>query len=479
MNKVLPTLTHHPRPSREQPERIAMPVFTYKAAQRNGAMTQGTLTASSQTSAVRQLRSQGLTPVHLMLAAAGTAVPEASVLPGTQAGPAAGADHGARARGAARPVRESRSAAGPEVAVSAEDLGLRQRSSRRDSRGAVGREDVLAVTSELAVLLRAGLPIDRALKVQIDMCRKVSLGVLLQELLDTVKAGKPLSRALEARPELFGGFFVNMVRSGEASGRLGEVLERLAEYLERARETRSTVVSALIYPAILAVVAVLSVAVMLGFVVPQFEALFADMGDALPAMTRAVIAMGDAVKAWGWLMLLLAGGGAYALRRWMREPEGRAWRDRRLLRLPGLGELLFKYELARFARTLGTLLGNGVPLLQALEIALNTVENRLVRGALAVLPPAVKGGRRMSEVLAESSVFTPLLIQMVRVGEESGRLDDMMLELARVYDSEVEAGVKRTLTLLEPALILIMGGLIALIIISILMGILSVNDLAM
>lgn len=468
-----------PRRSRVRPELPAMPVFSYKAAQRNGSMSQGTLNAANQAAAVRQLRSQGLTPVQLSLATAGASVREAEALPPAKA---AATDRRAgepAAAPVARPARASRSAPALEAAVSAEDLGLRRRGSRRDSRAAVSRDDVLAVTSELAVLLRAGLPIDRALKVQIDMCRKVALGALLQELLDTVKAGKPLSRALEAHPELFGGFFVNMVRSGEASGRLGEVLERLAEYLERARETRSTVVSALIYPAILALVAVLSVAVMLGFVVPQFEALFADMGDALPAMTRVVIALGDAVKAWGWLMLLLAGGGAYALRRWIRQPEGRAWRDRRLLHLPGLGELLFKYQLARFARTLGTLLGNGVPLLQALEIALNTVDNSLVRGALSVLPPAVKAGRRMSEVLAESSVFTPLLIQMVRVGEESGRLDDMMLELARVYDSEVEAGVKRTLTLLEPALILIMGGLIALIIISILMGILSVNDLAM
>ncbi|MFA5496417.1 MAG: type II secretion system F family protein, partial [Porticoccaceae bacterium] len=248
---------------------------------------------------------------------------------------------------------------------------------------------------------------------------------------------------------------------------------------ERSREVRGTVISALIYPAILATVAVLSIAVMLGFVVPQFEALFADMGDALPALTRAVIALGDGIKAYGWLMLIALVLGGYGIRRWLRQPAGQSWKDRTLLSLPLFGAVLFKYEVARFSRTMGTLLGNGVSMLQAINIALSTVENGIVRQSFQILPPAVKAGRRMSEALAESGDFTPMVIQMVRVGEESGRLDEMLLELARVYEHDVQAGIKRGLTLLEPLLILGMGGMIALIIISILMGILSVNDMAM
>ncbi|MEQ9397223.1 type II secretion system F family protein [Haliea sp.] len=422
-----------------------MPQFSYKAAQKDGAITQGSLVALSQAAALRQLRGQGLTPVRLW-----------PVVGDVVSAPAASEAAPAPRPAAARPSWLQRNAA-----------------------AVVSRDEVLALTSELAVLLRAGLPIDRALKVQIDMSSREGYTGLLRHLLETVKGGKPLSHGLERRSELFGNFYVNMVRSGEASGQLGTVFDRLAEYLHRSKEVRSTVVSALIYPAILAVVALLSVAVMLGFVVPQFEALFADMGDGLPGLTRAVIALGDAVKAWGWLMLLVLVAAWYSARAWLARPEGSSWKDRKMLRLPLLGAVLFKYELARFARTLGTLLGNGVSLLQAINIALSTVENSVVREALAILPPAVKAGRRMSDALAEPGTFTPMLIQMVRVGEESGRLDEMMLELARVYERDVESGIKRGLTVLEPLLILGMGGMIAVIIVSILMGILSVNDLAM
>lgn len=436
-----------------------MPEFSYRAALRDGSITDGTVSASSFAAALRQLRSQGLNPLRLE-PVGGDETPVSSP------------------RGRSKPVSD-REASGSASAAGA-PVGPEFRSGRpaRENRGAVTRADSQALSAELAVLLRAGLPIDRALKVQIDMCRKVSLRDLLQRLLATVKGGKPLSHGLEEFPEFFGGFYVNMVRSGEASGRLGEVLERLSEHLERSRQVRSAAISALTYPAILAFVAVTSIAMMLGFVVPQFEALFADMGDALPGMTRMVIALGDLVRAWGWLLFLLLIGGVLALRSWMQGVDGRRWRDRQLLAMPLLGELVFKYELARFARTAGTLLDNGVSMLQALGIAINTVENTLVREALQTLPPTVKGGRRVSDALAESSFFSPLVIQMVRVGEESGRLDEMLLELARVYDRDVEAGIKRALTLLEPVLILIMGGVIALIIVSILMGILSVNDLA-
>ncbi len=414
-----------------------MPEFSYKAVRRDGSVSKGSLSASSEKAVLRQLRGQGLQPVQV------------------SAGAGATTDSGGSGRRFSLPSFRDRSAQ------------------------PVNREDVLAMTSELAVLLRAGLPIDRALKVQIDMSSKPAYTELLQHMLNSVKGGKSLSHALTDYPDLFGTFYVNMMRSGEASGRMAEVLARLAEYLERSKEVRSSVISALIYPGILATVAVLSVVVMLGFVVPQFESLFADMGDALPTLTRAVIATGDFIKAWWWLLLILGGAAGYGIRQWLARPEGQQWKDTRLLRLPMLGEVLFKYEIARFARTMGTLQSNGVSLLQSIGIAVNTVGNSVVRDSLQVLAPAVKSGKRMSEALNETQAFTPMVIQMVRVGEESGRLDDMMLELARVYDSDVQAGVKRALTLLEPILILTMGGVIALIIIAILMGILSVNDLAM
>ena len=403
-----------------------MASFSYRAISSQGKTTAGEIAADRIEMASRELRSQGFTLLSLE--------------PTRQGGASVGA-----------------AAGGP---------------------GSAGSDEILSMTRELSVLLRAGLPIDRALKVMIDMAANTQLRELLEELLSSVKAGKGLSQALQSYPQVFSNFYINMVRSGEASGHLAEVLTRLTEYLSNAKSVRSSVVSALIYPAILLTVAVLSIVGMLGFVVPQFEALFNDMGDALPVLTRAVISAGEAIKSYGWLMLLVVVGIGFLCRNWLRSEEGRAQFDQRLLGLPLLGPVVFKYEVSKFSRTVGTLLGNGVSLLQAISIAVETVDNSHIKTALGILEPAVKSGQRMSVALEEAEVFSPLVIQMVRVGEESGSLDEMMTELSEVYDEEVQAGVKRSLTLLEPVLILTMGGTIAVVIIAILMGIMSVNDLA-
>ena len=400
--------------------------FSYKAISSQGKAVQGRVVADRIELASRELRLQGLTLLSLEPAGKGA-------------------------------VRADEDAPGP---------------------GSASSDDVLAMTRELAVLLRAGLPIDRALKVMIDMAVEIKVRDLLEELLSSIKAGKGLSQALLSYPEVFSNFYVNMVRSGEASGHLAEVLTRLADYLTNAKSVRSGVVSALVYPAILFTVAVLSIVGMLGFVVPQFETLFNDMGDALPVLTRIVISAGDGLIRYGWLLLLLLGMTVYVVRQWLRSEEGRAKFDESMVRLPFFGAIIFKYEVSRFSRTVGTLLGNGVSLLRALSIAVETVDNTHIKNSLRVLEPAVKRGQRMSVALEETGTFSPLVIQMIRVGEESGSLDQMMTELADVYDDEVQTGVKRSLTFLEPALILVMGGVIALVIIAILMGIMSVNDLA-
>lgn len=397
--------------------------FYYRAVSRDGRSVDGTLEAAGLELASRQLRARGLTILSLRADEAGSAV----------------------GRSGGRPP---------------------------------SRQDVLAMTTELAVLLRAGLPLDRSLKVLIDMASLPSMEALLKDVLKAVKDGKALSTALEPYVDLFGRFYLSMVRSGEASGEMSSVLDRLVAYLEEAKANRDSVVSALVYPAILLVVAVLSVVVMLVFVVPQFEALFNDMGDSLPVLTRFVIGAADFVAAWFWVLLVAGVLVVMALRNWMRSDAGKQRVHRGLLSAPIAGGIVFEFEIARFARTLGTLLGNGVPLLRALQIAIETVENVVLREALGALTPAVKSGQRMSIALEETRMFTPMVIQMTRVGEESGALGTMMLELAKVFDDHVNAGVKRSLTLLEPLLILTMGALIAVIIIGILMGILSVNDLA-
>ena len=269
-----------------------------------------------------------------------------------------------------------------------------------------------------------------------------------------------------------------MVRAGEAGGQLADVLTRVGEHLERFRQLREGVVSAMIYPMILVVVALLSVFLLLTFVVPQFESLFEDMGDALPLPTAIIVAAGHFLGDWWWLLALLVAWLVWGWRRYVHTDRGRHWKDRKLLALPLIGDLIRKYEVTRFSRSMGTLLGGGVSIVQAVRIAAQTVANSPLRQALEGVAPFIKKGGRMADALTETGLFTPLALNMVRLGEETGRLDTMLLELARVHDAEVQAGIKRALTLIEPILILTLGVLIAAIIVSILLGILSVNDLA-
>jgi general secretion pathway protein F len=402
-----------------------MPHFSYKAIDRDGKPRDGVVEAGGLELALRQLRTQGLTLLKL------------------------------EAGGSAMAVTDTKASGKPP-----------------------GRQDILSMTSELAVLLRAGLPLDRALKVLIDMAVQPRMNQLLNDLLAAVKGGKALSQAMQPYEDVFGTFYINMVRSGEVGGHLSDVLNRLVEYLENAKANRDTVVSALIYPAILAVVSVLSIVLMLGFVVPQFETLFEDMGEALPLLTQMVIAGANFIKSYGLVVLVILAVLAVYLRKWSSTEQGQVSLHRRMLKMPLAGGIIFEFEVSKFARTVGTLIGNGVSLLKAITIAINTVDNKVIKAALEVLPPAVKSGKRMSVALEETKMFTPMVIQMIRVGEESGSLDKMMLELATVFDSHVQTGVKRGLALLEPVLILSMGFIIGVIIIAILMGILSVNDLA-
>lgn len=411
-----------------------MPDYLWRAASTTGTIEHGRISAPSTSAAMKQLQAQGWTPLQLDDATTSTTTDHAPA-----------------------------SATPPRI---------------KTIKGPVHADDVLALTSELAIMLRAGLALDNALRVLIDMSHKPSVAHLVQGILDAVKGGTPLSRALAAHGALFGDFYINMVRSGEASGHMSAVLDRLVEHMERQRALRESVVSATIYPAILLGVAILSLVAMLGFVVPQFEKLFTDMGDALPMPTRIVMHAGHVFKQYGWALAIAVAAIVGVVRRWLRSPAGQQWWQARLLRLPLMGPLARKYQLTLFARSLGTLLGNGVPLLMALHIATETIDNLILRHALAKVAPIVKEGGKVVQAISMTGIFEPLAINLIRVGEETGRIGPMMLELSNIFNREVETGIKRLLTLVEPILILVLGVLIAAIIVSILLGILSVNDLA-
>ncbi|PUE49742.1 type II secretion system F family protein [Limnohabitans sp. 2KL-51] len=418
-----------------------MPDFVWKAARADASTQEGRLSAPTQARAMQQLRSQGLTLLS---------------------------------------IREAGTSLVAEQATQFKNLhgGQSSRLSRLLSNQNVTQADILVMSSELSIMLKAGLALDNALRVLIGMNAKPAMMQLTQTLLEDVKSGQPLSKALGKHPQQFSDFYINMIRSGEASGQISAVLERLVEHLERLKALRESVISAIIYPCILLGVAVISLIAMLGFVVPQFETLFNDMGDALPAPTRLVMVVGKAFTEYAPVMALVLLVVFWLAQRWFKSSTGRRWWQSHVLQLPILGRLVLKYNLTLFSRSLGTLLGNGVPLISALHIATQTIGNDILRNALQGIPGKVKGGGKMVDALKSSGIFEPLAINLMKVGEETGRMGPMLLELARIFNADVETGIKRGLTLLEPLLIIVLGLMIASIIVSILLGILSVNDLA-
>ena len=346
-----------------------MPVFQYRAVSHAGTMSYGVIEASDENGAFQALRAQRLRVLSLTRSI--RPITSSRRLNNVELLPAAQLDSDA-------------------VQAALEKLGQRDKPAKGGK--APSEVDVMRLSAELGVLLTAGLPLDKAMRVQIDSAPEGEWRATLSGCLDALKSGKPFSASLEASPDLFRPFFVNMVRSGEASGNLARVLTELGEYLERKRALRASVVSALTYPLILFVVAALSVIIMLGFVVPEFEALFEDMGESLPFLTRAIVALGDLIASWGWTLLALTVFLAWFLRRWLKQQQGVIWRDRQALTLPLIGRVVVKYEVARFSRSLGTLLHNGVAMLKAVDIAVATVGNTLVRSSLADLAPVIKRG---------------------------------------------------------------------------------------
>jgi general secretion pathway protein F len=344
-------------------------------------------------------------------------------------------------------------------------------------RRSISQKSIILLTQQLSSLLNAGMPLDRALTILLGVSEDEQHKALLERVQEKVRGGSSLADALEAQG-VFSRLYLNMIRAGEAGGALEVVLKRLTEFLERSRALRESVTSALIYPIILLTVAALSVIILLTFVVPQFQRLFADAGKALPLATQIVIAIGDGFRHYWWVGIIVIGLVVAGLRQQLRRPDSRVRWDRWFLRLPLFGDLIAKVETARLSRTLGTLLGNGVSLLSALTIVRETLSNQVLAAALGEVAEHVKTGRGLADPLLETGDFPKLAVQMIRVGEETGQLQEMLLQVADTYDGEVQTTVKRLLTLLEPALILGLGVVIAGIIMSILVAILSLNELA-
>jgi len=407
-----------------------MPFFKYKAVSSAGEVQEGVLEAASSTAAVARVQSMGLIPIRA---------------------------EEARAGGAAAPTAAPRRSLFQRNTVSQTDIGV--------------------MTRELATLLRAGLPLDRSFEILINLSGNPRMAELIGSIRNDVRGGAALSKALDNQKGVFTRFYVNMIRAGEAGGSLPTVMLRLAEYMERAKALRDNIGASLTYPGFLAVISLMAVVVLLGVVVPRFKPIFAGAGKAVPAMTQVVLVMGDAMRNYWWAMLAGALAIVWLAARRLRDPETRYRVDRWMVTKPVVGPLFSRIEMARFSRTLGTLLSNGVTLVAALNIVRETMGNTWLAEAIGGVARELKEGRGLGRPMMETGRFPMLAVHMIQVGEETGRLDDMLMQVAETYDREVEVAIRKALALLQPVMIVLMAAVIGFIIIAILSAMMSVYDL--
>jgi general secretion pathway protein F len=343
-------------------------------------------------------------------------------------------------------------------------------------RGVRGR-DLLIFTHEMSTLLAAGMPLDRSLSILTDLSERAELKAIVADVLQSVQRGKSLAEALAQHPKVFPPIYINMVKAGEIGGVLDHVLGRLTDYLERANELRDEVRSAMVYPLILLFTAFISVTVLLTYVLPKFGSIFAHAGHALPFTARMLLATSDAMRSYWWAGVLVAGAIGFGVTHFLRTPGGRLKWDQFKLRLLLIGDLTRKIAVARFARTLGTLLKSGVPMLQALEIVREVTGNLVLAQAIDEVKVGVRGGSGVAQPLNHTGVFPPLALQMISVGEETGKLDEMLIQVADYFDKEVRQSVKRLTSLLEPALLLFGGVVVAFVVLSMFSAIFSINNM--
>lgn len=342
----------------------------------------------------------------------------------------------------------------------------------------VAGRDLVALTQQLATLLEAGLPLDRALTIQAELAPNSHVRAIMTDILRSVRGGASLADALaKHHPRPFSRLYVNMVRAGERGGVLETTLRRLGEFLEESQEFRDALISALVYPVLLTGVGAAAVAFLMTFVIPRFAVIFKDLGATVPLPTLILLTASGAIQRYWWLIALIGLVGLIATRMLLSRPAGRLKVDRLLLRLPVVGDVLVKTEVARFTRILGTLLKSGVAMITALAVVKEMLGNRVLAQAVEGLGDGVRRGAGLAQPMVEAGAFPPLAIHMVRVGEETGRLEEMLLKVAATFEADTRKLVKRLIALAEPCIILVMGLIVGFIVVAMLMAILSVTDI--
>jgi general secretion pathway protein F len=342
----------------------------------------------------------------------------------------------------------------------------------------ISQLEVMLFTQKLAVTMKAGLTLDAALALLIETADSERLKSMLEKVTTAIHNGVALSDALQQHSTSFDRFYMNTLRAGEAAGTLDVVLARLTKHLERSRATQKSVQAALTYPVILMAVAAITLSILLVYVVPQFQALFEDMGQELPLPTQIVIALADGFKQYGWIAAILLVALVFVIKKMMRDSEKRVPIDKLMLKIPLVSEMIVRLEVSRFSRTLATLLSNGVPMLNALNVVAGSLNNSVVRQLINSVKNNVQEGVDIAAALKKQPLFPPMAVQLIQVGEETGELVPMLEQVADIYDDELQDSIQRFLLLLEPLMIIGLGVIVAGIIISILLAMFALNDFA-
>lgn len=400
--------------------------FRYKAASQSGEVLEGVFDAESEKAVVQRIQAQGHVPIL---------------------------------------VEKAKSESKKRFSWSWARFGKRSRDA-----------DIFCI--ELATLLKAGLALSQALETLAGMLKGRLIGEVVRDIQSQVRKGEHLSSALKRHPKMFTNMDLSMVHTGEVSGNLTAALERIANFRERSREVREALTSTLIYPVILLVFAGISLVVILGVVIPKISALFASAGHELPMITQMVVHMGEFIRNWWWAGLTAILSAALYFRWRLKTAIFRMTWDRRLLAIPFLGTWISKYETARFTRILGTLLQSGLALLSAVEVARDVVTNAHIKSGVSRIIEEIRQGHGFSISLQNAGVFPKLAIDLLQVGEKTGGLDEMLLQVAHIYERDTQSQIKRAMSVLSPLLILFLAVLIGTIVMSVLVAVLGVNELA-
>jgi general secretion pathway protein F len=395
-----------------------MATFSYRASTMEGAIIEGAIEAADEKSAIERLKNTGVIPLK----------------------------------------------------IAAPEEGIGKRITLRSSKG-----NLLTFTTELSALLSAGLPLDRSLNILSDISESKDMKNIIQSILKSIREGSSFSDALQRHPKVFPRLYINMIRAGEAGGVLDVVLDKLNEFLESSKELKEHVVSVMIYPLILIITGGISIIILLTYVLPKFSIIFAELGSSLPLPTQILLTFSNILKSYWWIVLLMIIGSWFVFKNYIKSDTGRYKWD--TFKLKMMGDVIRKLETARFCRTLGTLLKSGVPLLQALNNAKDVISNQAIASAIDAVSRGAKEGKGIAIPLSDAHVFPPLALSMIKVGEETGQLDTMLMKVALTYEKSLNTAIKRFVSLLEPAMILSMGLFIGFIVISMLMAIFSITEL--